>query len=117
MNDELVVTVFVLFSEISHEVSALGKQEVAHTSTKRDGQEQPAIVGHGYEHEEVGISHLHHMEGRLQQVHANTDGVVLESAMEKLQSTTTLRLQAFHHGLRGTLCSVCALSSVQCLQL
>lgn len=30
----LIVAVFILLSEVSHEVSALGKEEVAHTSTK-----------------------------------------------------------------------------------
>ena len=58
----LVIAVLILFSEVSHEVPALGKEEVAHASTEGDGQEEPAIVGHGYQHEEIGVPHLCHVE-------------------------------------------------------
>ena len=56
------MTVLVLFPEVAHEVSALGKHEVPNTSTKRDRQEQPAIVCHDDEHEEIGIADLDHMQ-------------------------------------------------------
>lgn len=52
----------ILFPEVSHEVTALGKEEIAHTSPEGDGEEEPTIVGHGHQHEEVGITHLHHMQ-------------------------------------------------------
>ncbi len=74
-----VMTVFILFPEVAHEVAALGKEEVAHPSTKGNGEEEPAIVGHGHQHEQVRIAHLDHMENRLQEVDAHADGIVLDS--------------------------------------
>lgn len=81
----LVITVLILFSEVAHEVSALGKQQVAHTCTKCDRQEQPAVVSHGYEHEQVSKAHLGHVQGRLDQVHGHADRIEPETVQQKMR--------------------------------
>ena len=55
------MAVLIPFPGVARDVSALGKDEVAHTSSKYDGEEEPAIVGHSHQHEEVAIADLHHM--------------------------------------------------------
>ena len=57
-----LVTVLILFPEVAHEMSALGKQEVPHTCSKHHRQEEPGIERHDNQHEDVGIAHLYHME-------------------------------------------------------
>ena len=47
--------------EITTGFPALSEEKVPYTSTKTDSQEQPAIKGHGNQHENVGDSNLHHM--------------------------------------------------------
>ena len=74
---------FILFPEVAGDMSTLGKDEVAHTSSKYDGEEEPAIVGHSHQHEEVAIADLHHMQDRLQHMRAHTDGVVLDTEVER----------------------------------
>ena len=70
---------FVLFSEVPREVSALSKKRIVYTTTKADGEKEPAIECHGNQHEYVGIAHLDNVQDRLDQMHTNADGVVLET--------------------------------------
>ena len=57
-----MIAVLILFPEVAHEVTALGKEEVADPSTEGNGEEEPAIVGHGHQHQQVGVAHLDNME-------------------------------------------------------
>ena len=70
----------ILFPEVAHEMPALGKEEITNTSTKRHRQEQPSIECHYNQHQDVGITDLHYVEGRLDQMHTKTDRIELQSA-------------------------------------
>ena len=71
---------FIILSEVSCEVSALCKDEVAHPSTETHGKEQPTIECHDNEHEYVAIPNLNHMQTTLKNVHTQTQAVVTNSA-------------------------------------
>ena len=75
----LVIAMSILFSEVAHKVSTLCKQEVPHTCSEYDGQEQPAIVSHGHQHQQVSKPNLDHVESRLGQMHSHTDGIIPET--------------------------------------
>ena len=65
-----LVAVFVLLPVVDTQyVASAAKQKVPNSGAEADSKEQPAIVGHGDEHEEVAIPHLDHVECRLQGVH------------------------------------------------
>ncbi len=57
-----LMTLFILFPEVSHEMPALSKDEVANPSTKDHSQKQPSIKCHHHQHEKVAIANLNHME-------------------------------------------------------
>ena len=86
MKTELVA-MFILFPEVTREVSALSKNKVAYTSTKADGEEKPAIECHDNKHEYVGIAHLDNVQDRLDHMHTHADGVVLETKEEEREQT------------------------------
>ena len=50
------------------QTSRLCKQKVAKSSAKTHGQEEPAIEGHGHQHEEVAHPYLQYMQNRLYEV-------------------------------------------------
>ena len=56
-----VSTWFAPLSRV-HEVPRPGKQEIADSSPEADGQEQPAIVSHGDQHEKVSDADLDHVQ-------------------------------------------------------
>ena len=60
------------------EVTYSSKCKVANSSSHTHTQEQPSIVGHGQEHEDVAETHLHHVQNRLQAVCGPGQGVVLQ---------------------------------------
>ena len=74
------MALFVVFSEVSCEVSAFGEDEVAHSGSETHGKKQPAIERHHYEHENVAITNLNNMKATLKNVHAQTQAVVANSA-------------------------------------
>ena len=74
------MALFIILSEVSCEVSAFGKDEVAHPSAKTHGKEQPAVERHDNEHEDVAIANLNHVETTLKNVHTQTQAVVANSA-------------------------------------
>ena len=86
------MAMFVLFSEVTQEVSALSKDKVAHTSSKADGEEEPAIERHDNQHEYVGIAHLDNVQDRLDHMHTHTDGVVLETKEEREREQSGRRM-------------------------
>lgn len=55
------MTLLILFLEVTHCMPALCKQQVTNTGPKAHSQEQPAIEGHNYQHEQVAITNLYHM--------------------------------------------------------
>lgn len=66
------------------EVPALGKDEVADSSTETHRKEQPAVECHHYEHENVAIGHLNHVKNTLKNVHAQAQTIVAKSAQERV---------------------------------
>ena len=70
------MTLLIILSKVSCEVTALGKDEVSNTSTKAHSKEQPSIECHDNEHKYVAITNLHHMNGTLKNVHAQAKAVV-----------------------------------------
>lgn len=59
---------FSLCSEVTEGLSAFSKCKVAQPSPKAHCQEQPAIVRHGNQHEEVCHAHLYHMQPGLHEM-------------------------------------------------
>ena len=53
---------------LGYQGTRLGKQKIAEPSSDTHGQEQPAIVRHGNQHEEKADAYLHHVKTCLQQM-------------------------------------------------
>lgn len=70
MVEQKLLKLFIVFCEVSCEVTALGKHKVANTRSKAYSQEQPAIERHDNQHQDVAITNLNHMQHRLEEVHA-----------------------------------------------
>lgn len=64
---DTLVTVFALGFKISN-FPGFSEDEVSQSCPKANSKEQPAIVSHGYQHEDVCHAHLHHMKPGLQDV-------------------------------------------------
>ena len=75
-----LIELFVAVSEVSCEVPAFGKDEVADSGAETHRKEQPAVECHDYEHENVAIGDLNHMKTTLKNVHAQAQTVVAKSA-------------------------------------
>lgn len=74
------MALFVILSKVSCEVSAFGKDEVAYTSSKTHGKEQPTVERHHYQHQYVPIANLDNMESTLKNVYTQTQTVVTNTA-------------------------------------
>ena len=60
-------------------VSKLGKQQVSYSCSKAYSQEEPSVECHRNQHEEVAQPNLDHVENRLEQVHSNAQGIILNT--------------------------------------
>lgn len=83
---------------------AAAKDEVAKASSETDGQEQPAVIGHGDQHEEVAHANLDDMKGRLkhmERIDVLTEYVPTNLSQSKViakrgKSTRNLILEKFN---------------------
>lgn len=79
--DRSVAVVVVAVWCVDHPQSP--KHQVAQPSTQNDGKEQPEVVRHDNQHEEVTNGNLHHMEEGLQNVKSIFNCIHLGSEQER----------------------------------
>ena len=99
------MAVFTLGFEITERFPALPKNKITNTSSKTNCKEQPSVIRHSNQHQQIGHTHLHHVESGLKKVEWAT--IFLEQVTEKSSGIDSIHI---------TPCTVCCQYAAHTMQ-